>query len=149
MNVSPEALQLIERLRQYSADCRQVAAGDSWDSPRAHTEVLWPEKGRSRAGQDANDYSLCLRTVLEDTVFLLTGDLSGTYEPYVGVRADVLKVAHHGSRSSSLPSFLETVSPRTALISVSVNADAADSEGVVPGGSAPWALRCLRRHKAA
>ena len=54
--------------------------------------------------------------------FLLTGDIeSGVerrlLEQYQDLQADVLKVAHHGSRRSNLPSWLAGVQPSVALIS--------------------------------
>lgn len=131
--LSDEALALLERLKAYCAETRVVAAGDSWQTPRASYQVLWPAQGAVRPGQDANDYSLCLRCTMADTAFLLTGDLSGRYEGYAADAADVLKVAHHGSRSSSSAAFLADVRPQTAIISVSANADAARPDGEVPG----------------
>jgi len=63
---------------------------------------------------------------------LLTGDLTGTYEPYIKQRANILKVAHHGSVSSTTKTFIEAVDPQTAIISVSATSGAATAEGVVP-----------------
>jgi len=51
---------------------------------------------------------------------LLTGDIEREAELDFAdrdLRADVLKVAHHGSKSSTAPSFLEAVAPRIAVIS--------------------------------
>lgn len=55
--------------------------------------------------------------------FLFTGDIERASENdllnyYDDLKADVLKVAHHGSISSSMPSFLKAVSPKYAVISV-------------------------------
>ncbi|PYQ00119.1 MAG: DNA internalization-related competence protein ComEC/Rec2, partial [Acidobacteria bacterium] len=51
--------------------------------------------------------------------FLLTGDIESAGEDALGdVPAQVLKVPHHGSRSSSTPRFIAAVSPRVALVSV-------------------------------
>ena len=129
MAVSEEALQLLNRLRAYCGEVTEVAAGDSWRTQRTAVSVLWPEHDGIRTGRDANDYCLCLEYKMGDTVLLLTGDLAGSYEPYIRTRADVLKVAHHGSRSSTTEAFLESVSPQTAIISVSSTADAAGEEG--------------------
>ena len=93
--------------------------------------MLWPERNGYRIGKDANDYCLCLEYRLGEMTVLSASDLTGTYEQYVGEPADVLKVAHHGSRASSTPGFLARVSPRTAVISVSGNAEAARPDGAV------------------
>ena len=47
---------------------------------------------------------------------LLTGDLPESYEHYCAAPADLLKAAHHGSRSSTAPSFLSAVSPSAVLL---------------------------------
>lgn len=67
-----------------------------------------------------NNASVVLRVVAGGRRFLLTGDIEREAELYYAdrdFRADVLKVGHHGSRSSTAPSFLERVAPRLAVIS--------------------------------
>lgn len=67
-----------------------------------------------------NNSSIVLRVETGGRSFLLTGDIEREAELTLGdreLRADVLKVAHHGSRTSSAPSFLERVQPRIAVIS--------------------------------
>lgn len=81
---------------------------------------------RFTAGRDANDNSLVLRVSYGKRSFLLTGDaerheeheLTEQYGP--ALRADVLKVGHHGSRTSTTPAFLELVGPSFATISCGV-----------------------------
>jgi competence protein ComEC len=72
---------------------------------------------------DSNNNSLVLRLVWKEATFLLTGDVEAEAESLlVGsgqpVSANVLKVAHHGSGSSSTAEFLSLVSPTYAVISV-------------------------------
>lgn len=130
MAVSGEVMALLEALKAYCGQVRHVAAGDVWGTDRTNAAVLWPEPGMTRLNQDPNDFCLCLRYTLRNTVFLLTGDLPGEYEPQIHCDADVLKVAHHGSKTSSTEAFLSEVTPKTALISVSSNREAAD--GISP-----------------
>ena len=131
MAVSEEALELFGKLREYCGEVAVVSAGDTWNTERTVAAVLWPEKNGIRSGKDANDYCLCLEYRLSDTAMLLMADLPGVYEPYVRAQADILKVAHHGSRSSTTESFVAYAAPKMAIISVSHNADAADPEGIV------------------
>ena len=131
MAVSEETLSLLDRLKGYCGQVTEAAAGDTWRTSRTEARVLWPERNGYRVGKDANDYCLCLEYRLGEMTVLFASDLTGTYEQYVGEPADVLKVAHHGSRASSTPDFLTRVSPRTAVISVSGNAEAARPDSAV------------------
>ena len=70
-----------------------------------------------RPGQDANPSSLCLSIQGGGISILTTGDLTGDYEMYAAVKADILKVAHHGSGASTSPAFVEAAAPSLALIS--------------------------------
>jgi len=67
-----------------------------------------------------NNASNVLQVTVGGRTFLLTGDIEREAELHFSDRdwkADVLKVAHHGSRTSTAPSFLEAVAPRIAVIS--------------------------------
>lgn len=74
-----------------------------------------------------NDMSLVVRIVYKDVSFLFTGDIEAAAEQrllldsMVELSADVLKVAHHGSRGSSTYDFLEKVNPSYAIISCGKN----------------------------
>ncbi len=67
-----------------------------------------------------NNSSVVLHAEIGGRRVLLTGDIEREAELVFSdrdLRADVLKVAHHGSRSSTAPSFVERVAPRIAVIS--------------------------------
>ncbi len=69
--------------------------------------------------EEWNNYSIVLRLVYGDTSFLFTGDAETLSEDEMTeeISADVLKVGHHGSRSSTGSAFLQKVRPRYAVIS--------------------------------
>lgn len=118
---------------------RLLAAGDQLDFGRWRIEVLWPPRAGGPAG---NDGSLVLRASAEGFSLLLTGDIEKAAEARLragtaDLSADVLKVAHHGSRSSSTAAFLDAVAPRWAVISA--------GEGNRFGHPAPEVLERLAR----
>ncbi len=73
-----------------------------------------------------NDNSLVFYFTLNHLTFLFTGDISKQVEldllqAYPNLACDVLKIAHHGSKSSSSDTFIDSVHPQLALISSGYN----------------------------
>lgn len=74
----------------------------------------------------SNDKSGMMKLVYGDVSILFTGDVEKKAERYYADKygqfldVDVLKVAHHGSKTSSLPEFLEVVTPGISLISAGI-----------------------------
>ena len=89
----------------------------------ARVEVLAPCPGPS-PDRGPNDNSLVVRIAYGKRAFLFVGDSEHEAEGDLvrlganRLRADVLKVGHHGSRTSSTPAFLAAVAPAYAVISV-------------------------------
>ncbi len=78
--------------------------------------------------EDLNNYSAVVKMTYKDTSFLLTGDAESVSEKEMlskgfDLKADVLKIGHHGSGSSTSANFLTEVSPKHAVISVGKNND--------------------------
>ncbi len=88
-------------------------------------ETLYPPPEGLPAGieKNANNGSLALRLDYGEVSFLLTGDIEADAERHLAamardkLRADVLKVAHHGSGTSTTQAFLDAVKARSAVIS--------------------------------
>ncbi len=77
---------------------------------------------------DLNNYSAVIRIDYGDVSFVLTGDAEEFSEKEMllsgeNLKADVLKVGHHGSSSSTCPAFLKVVSPQYAIIMCGIDND--------------------------
>ena len=87
----------------------------------AYLEILFPD--RDISGVSPNDGSIIMKLVYGETSILLTGDSTNRIEEYIlkldesSLNSDILKVAHHGSKTSSDPDFVLAVSPKWAVIS--------------------------------
>jgi competence protein ComEC len=97
---------------------RPCRAGENWEWDGVRFEFLHPDGGT----WPGNDGSCVLRIVAGAHALLLTGDIQSAAEAQLldsaggKLRADVLVVPHHGSRSSSTPRFVGAVAPSFALV---------------------------------
>ncbi|MEO7145814.1 MAG: ComEC/Rec2 family competence protein, partial [Bryobacteraceae bacterium] len=119
-----------EAWSRVSAKARQVGvkivAMDSrrqFDFGGAHIDVLSPPEDYRTSSVPKNNDSLAFRITFRANSFLLTGDMEKPMEKRLvdeGLlsHVDVLKVAHHGSHTSSIPGFLDLTRPEVAIISV-------------------------------
>lgn len=120
--IDPGMAELIAGLAASGTKLRYLSRGDVIPLPSGEITALWPDAKGIRPMQDANHTSLVLLAQLHGTKLLLASDLTGTYEHYAAVEADVLKAAHHGSASSTDASFLQAVSPQLILLSCGTEA---------------------------
>ena len=124
-------LWIQEYLRHRRIPLRIVSAGSPpvmWGE--ATIQILHPRfpMGRDRPGggvraSQTNDASLVLKVGIGGQAALLTGDIeregeSALLEDPKAIRANVLKVPHHGSRTSSAAAFIDAVRPDVAIVSV-------------------------------
>lgn len=139
----------------------QADSGDTY-RPDAHTEFVFlnsnvQEKGQGEGKdilpviEDQNHESIVFELVMNDARFLFTGDADAKSEQrileehsdYIAERSmirplDVLKVGHHGSKTSTTEQWLRAWSPKSAVISAGVNN--------IYGHPHPDVLQRIRRH---
>lgn len=100
-----------------------IARGDSLRFGAVTMDVLWPVRLGDANAPSRNNDSIVLRLRYGERVFLLTGDIESKAETFLSsqpneLRCDVIKVAHHGSNSSSIETFVNAAHPSLAVISV-------------------------------
>ena len=114
----------LEALQRHGVPLTVAEAGQVLRAGGVEIEVMHPPQPRLLGtDRDDNNNSVVLRLRYGDVSFLLTGDIEAVAERYLaGQDADlgstVLKVAHHGSASSSTVEFLDGVAPHIAIITV-------------------------------
>jgi competence protein ComEC len=103
---------------------RRVRPGDSLVVDGVRLRFLAPDSAWAASLRDPNDASTVVVAEVGRVRFLLTGDAELAEEEWLlehhrdALAADVLKVGHHGSRTSSDSGFIAAIAPRLALISV-------------------------------
>lgn len=88
--------------------------------------ILWPSSNNVISQNNINNNSLVCKMMYHDISMLFTGDIEEVAERAIleeykntnTLKAMLLKVAHHGSKSSSIEEFLNVVKPKIALIGV-------------------------------
>ena len=120
--------RLLEVVKAKGIAYHAVAAGDSLIGLGGLVLHPTPEyvSDSGPAPEGANNGSVVIRIVHRGTTLLLTGDIERETDGDMArwghrLRADVLKAAHHGSRTSSTRAFLDAVNPKVAAISCGVN----------------------------
>ena len=93
-------------------------------------EILWPDNRKMIFDNALNNNSIVCKLNYKNTSVLFTGDIekiaeNQILETYINnvnlLNSTILKVAHHGSISSSTKDFLDIVKPKIALIGVDKN----------------------------
>ncbi|MBI4467909.1 MAG: ComEC/Rec2 family competence protein [Acidobacteria bacterium] len=114
---------LAEVLARKKIPCRRIASGDRSIIDGVRAEVLWPTQEETPSARWGNDASVVLRLRFGSRSLLLTGDIgkaaeAGMLASEQPLLSQILKVPHHGSRTSSSLAFIQRVSPMWAIVSV-------------------------------
>ncbi len=123
---SQVATRFNEEINKEGVDVVFARRGQVWQLGASTTlEVLFPETDPKDL--ESNTSSIVLQLKYGEVEFMLTGDSPKSIEEYLVLRdgehleSEVLKVGHHGSRTSTSELFLGEVNPRYAVISASAD----------------------------
>lgn len=121
MHASQAFENLLEAILNHGIETVFPSAGDVLQAGAIRLEVVSPAEASDSGG--ANNMSVMLRLAHGGTSFLFAGDAERRAEEILlssgrDISADVLKVGHHGSRTSTSQPFLDAVSPSFAVLTV-------------------------------
>ncbi len=123
---SPALAKIEQMARDQKIPIEHETRANSFAWDKVEGKFFWPDASSADPSAAAkNDDSLVLRLRYQERAVLLPGDAEKEVEREMlsesgqdELRADVLKIGHHGSRNSTTPEFLAAVKPRLAIISV-------------------------------
>jgi len=121
----PDYESLLALAAQEKIPVERMSAGERFMLGRSHVRILAPAAAYRPGARAVNDDSLVMRIRYENTAALLEGDAEAPVEEQMvatePLAAGLLKVGHHGSNTSTIPSFLAAVHPQFAVISAGRN----------------------------
>jgi competence protein ComEC len=118
---SAELDNLLREARELKIAIVSLKAGDGFRADDLYFRILAPAADAESPARKRNDDSLVMSVSYGHTTALLEGDAEKESERRIAEQqpqADLLKVAHHGSATSTMPELLAAVHPRFAVISV-------------------------------
>lgn len=121
--LSPLEISLFEKCKEKRVSVYFASQGDRWRAGKWEFVVLSP---KAKTTEDKNNASIVLYAQIGGLKWLFTGDLGVEGEEklsaaFKNLKVDVLKVGHHGSKTSTGEKLLKKIKPKVALISVGLN----------------------------
>ena len=117
--------KMLDAIESKKLSVHSAAAGRNiFDFDGVKADFIYPYEGEEH--DNLNNYSAVVRLECDKTSFLFMGDAEAEAEGEImekggNVQCDVLKVGHHGSKTSSELSFLQRANPKYAIISCGEN----------------------------
>jgi competence protein ComEC len=118
---TPALTRLLQLARERNVNVTALRAGDTFGFGGAQIRILAPPSDAAPGAQVRNLDSMAMTIAMGKTAVLLEGDAEKKAEHLIAAqhpRADLLKVAHNGSATSTSPELLNAVAPQFAVISV-------------------------------
>lgn len=129
-SATPASQAFLNAVAHEGAAVLYARSGQVFDLGSGHKgsitlEILFPD--RDPSGLESNTSSIVTQLRYGETEFIFTGDSPQSVEEYLvdvfgpGLRSEVLKVGHHGSKTSTAETFVSSVAPDVAIISAGKN----------------------------
>lgn len=121
--LNPSFARFAQTLEKRQIGLQKIARGNVLEIDNVKIEVLSPEFDADPDAPSDNDHSIVVRLIYGARSFLFTGDIETKGEKFLlqqpeTLACDVVKVAHHGSKTSSTADFVKATKARFAVISV-------------------------------
>jgi competence protein ComEC len=118
-----EYVRFAETMRSAGVPIEKIGAGDVMRLGDVEISVLWPPSLNDTAAPWRNNDGTVLKICYGDQTFLFAADIEREAETRilgagVDLKSNIVKIAHHGSRTSSTQSFIDATRPSLAIISV-------------------------------
>lgn len=117
-----EWIKVIEQEQKQGAQIKIAQAGQKMMTTRSDLVILYPfESLLNQEFEDSNNTSIVAKLSFGQNSFLFTGDIYDSIEKQlidneIDLNSSVLKIAHHGSKTSTSQEFVKNVSPEIAVI---------------------------------
>ncbi|MEH7255705.1 MBL fold metallo-hydrolase [Neobacillus niacini] len=121
-NPSQTFQKLLSAIESKKVDYYEPRMGEEFEVGPLKIDVLYPKT----ISEHDNEESISLKLTYGEVVFILTGDATKNDElkmlqSGMNMKADILKLGHHGSSTSTHPTFLREVNPSVAIYSAGLN----------------------------
>ncbi|HEY0348580.1 MAG TPA: ComEC/Rec2 family competence protein [Pyrinomonadaceae bacterium] len=118
-----EYIRFAQTMKTASVSIERIGAGDILHFGEVAIDVLWPSPADNSDAPWRNNDGTVLRIRYGNQAFLFTADIEkeaerGIVNQGTDLRSNIVKVAHHGSRTSSTPDFIAATRASLAIISV-------------------------------
>lgn len=115
---------LLEAISEHNINAIPAEPGLKFSLNNANVQIFAPLE----QDENLNNMSIVLKVIYGETSFMFQGDAEKKVENALlktdnDFSADVLKVGHHGSNTSSVNKYLKAVSPKVAIISCGIDND--------------------------
>lgn len=123
----PYYLELLQNIKSLDTNVFIANADTDFLFNNVLLDVIYPfAQIAYKSFENQNNSSIVIKVFYKDEVILLTGDIEKTIEQEIinsniNIKSDILKMAHHGSKTSSSAEFLKKASPEISVIQVGKN----------------------------